>query len=341
MVDIPGTLDSLRARLATLPLAMRARLGEGGDPAPMAAGGVWGFSGARCPALADLLDSTAGRPPPPPEPPGPATDDGHAPSFRSALVTSSSFYAAEALPAMASVAGITPADLLTLSAAHAAPPPGDLSARRAAFKAAIRTAWAVAETEAGIAAARAGDASKAAGRYEAALSLDPACADALVARGAAAANARRYGSAIADFEAALTAVPGHANAASYLASVKAKAGALGLVSGGLVPPPPGLGAEEVGEPPRPAPAAAMATGPGSAPPSDATLPMGEVAPKKRGHRHRSRSPERRKKKKKKKGSSSSKKASKKERKKRRRKRSSDGRESSSAGSGSDTSSSGR
>ena len=268
---VRAALARLRGRVAALPPAVRARLGVGGDAAPLAVG-CWGFT--RTPHLTDLLSSEARHASlPPPEPPGPLTDTTSRSPFVAALLDSSSFHAAEAAGAMAGAAGITPSDLLTLSAIQ--PPPPDAAERRSAFKAAVRAAWAVAETEAGIAAARAGDASGAAARYEAALALDPACADALVARGAAAANARRFGAAIADFKAALTAQPGHANAAGYLAAVRAKADALGvgsLVTGGLARPPRGLG-EEVGRAPPQAPA--------PAPPAVAAPPAEPAAKRRR------------------------------------------------------------
>jgi tetratricopeptide (TPR) repeat protein len=243
--SIQATLAGLRSRLAALPADALARLGGGEgpahrvpilDPPP-------GFS-SRLPALADLMADAAAGPPPLPDPPGPL-DDASSNPFLAGLAASTSFHSADALPAMAATFGLDPrADLagLCLSAAHA--PPADLEARRrATFKRAVRRAWAAAETEAGVAAARAGDAERAGRHYAAALALDPAHADALVARGAAAANTRRYGAAIADLEAALAVEPGHANAASYLAAVRARTAALGvgsIVAGALARPPPGL-----------------------------------------------------------------------------------------------------
>jgi tetratricopeptide (TPR) repeat protein len=272
-----AALSALRARLAALPADTRDRVGGAHAPSTLRVpltNPPDGFS-SRLPGIADLVSDAAGRPPPTPQPPGPLTEGSTNP-FLAALADSTSFHSVDALPSMAAAFGLRPvADLagLSLSVLRPRPDPAAEARRRSTFKQAVRVAWAAAETEAGVAAARAGDPEAAARHYAAALSFDPSHADALVARGAAAANARRFGAAIADFEAALAAEPGHKNAREFLSAVRARAEALGVsavVEGALARPPPGLAGVHADPPERPAGVGAASVpagggGPASAP----------------------------------------------------------------------------
>ncbi|GLC35710.1 hypothetical protein PLESTB_000486300 [Pleodorina starrii] len=103
------------------------------------------------------------------------------------------------------------------------PPDGrELEALRNLLKDHINARWALEAVKQGVAVAKQGNYADAHKAYTRALELDPASAEAYVARGAAHANQRAFAEAERDLRHALALDPAHRNAATYLQAVLRK-----------------------------------------------------------------------------------------------------------------------